>query len=106
MSDIKAELLKRLEMVPELHDAFYAHLFDDYDKNQSGTLDIDESRELYKELCSRANDKFQYSEDLFITWFKEWDVNGDGSISREELKNLLMKRITDQLNEMIANLPA
>ena len=99
MSDIKEDLLKRLEMIPYINDEYYARMFDKHDKNKNGTLEMDESRELYKELCSSSNDQFQFSEDHFIACFKEWDANGDGIISRDELKVLLIKRMTDEIND-------
>ena len=99
MSDIKEDLLKRLEMIPYINDEYYARMFDKHDKNKNGTLEMDELRELYKELCSSSNDQFHFSEDHFIACFKEWDANGDGSISRDELKVLLIKRMTDEINE-------
>ena len=70
-------------------------MFDEFDKNKSGTLCINVSRELYKELCSKSNDQFEFSEDLFFTFFNEWNSNGDGSINRDELNTLLMKIMVD-----------
>ena len=45
-------------------------------------------------------------EHFFSAWFNEWDTEGKGSISKEDLKNLMINGITKEVNAEVAKLGA
>ena len=45
-----------------------------------------------------------FSEENFVTKFKEWDLDGSGTISKEELKALLIKGMISIYTAEIAKL--
>ena len=45
----------------------------------------------------------EFSQEGFEAWFKEWDTNGNGSISKAELKACMIKFYTDIFHTMMAS---
>ena len=61
-------------------------IWTEYDKDNSGALDKAETRKfMEKTLSEMNNDGGAISDDDFDQVFKEFDKNGDGTISREEM---------------------
>ena len=64
---------------------------------------MEEARELYK---AYYGEKLANSEETFLAWFKESDKDGNGTISKEEQKSVLIKCMTEWINAELAKLGA
>ena len=69
-----------------------------YDFDQSGTLDKDESNQLYQDIVANRSDLAV--EGGFEAWFNSIDGDHDGTISREELGGYLTAHNYNHLHNL------
>ncbi len=62
-----------------------------YDKDQSGYLDKNETRQFVRNTLVEMGDKGQFSESNFDECFNEFDKDGSGTITRDEMKFFIKK---------------
>jgi len=65
------------------------HIFDFFDKDKSGTMDIQEVRAMLEETYRGLNHKI--SDQEIKDTIKYMDTNGDGTVTREEYVTLIKK---------------
>ena len=82
MSNIDAAIAKVVE-----------DIWDEYDKNNSGTLDKEETKLFVKktltDMSNGAGDDF--SDEDFEACFKEFDKDGNGTIEKDEMAVFIKK---------------
>ncbi len=66
-------------------------IWKNYDKDNSGMLDKDETKAFVKNTLSEMGENGDFSETDFEACFKEFDKDGNGTISREEMKIFIKK---------------
>ena len=57
-----------------------------YDQDHSGYLDKDETKKFVQNILNNAGENNKYSESNFEKCFKEFDMDGSGTISKDEMK--------------------
>ena len=62
-----------------------------YDKDNSGFLDKQETKQFVKNTLSEMGESGEFSEQDFEACFKEFDKDGNGTISKEEMKIFIKK---------------
>ena len=62
-----------------------------YDKDNSGFLDKEETKEFVKNTLTEMGENGEFSESDFEACFKEFDKDGNGTISRDEMKVFIKK---------------
>ncbi len=73
-------------------------MFEKYDTNKNGVIDRDEAKKMFKDVYfDEVPQGFQFNEENFAAKFNEWDINGSGTISKDEFKILLLKHWTEHL---------
>ncbi len=98
--EIEGTLVYMPQVIQNGFDAAFAKV----DTNNSGVLTKDEA---YKAYVGLWGEKFVYSgEHFFSAWFNAWDTDAKGSISKEDLKNLMINGITKEVNAEVAKLGA
>jgi len=55
-------------------------IWQEYDKDNSGSLDKEETKKFVQNTLSEMNDSGEFSEDDFEACFKEFDKDGSGTI--------------------------
>ena len=63
----------------------------EYDKDNSGALDKDETKRFVKNTLSEMGDGGEFSETDFEACFKEFDKDGSGTIEKEEMAIFIKK---------------
>ena len=63
-------------------------IWEQYDSNKDGTLNVDESREFYNELIAKRAD-LGLTADNINDWFGKIDKDSDGTISKPEMTEYL-----------------
>lgn len=71
------------------------NLWDEYDADGNGTLDIDETRNFIKSIMLQVPGAQEFSEEAFSELFAEFDEDGSGTIEKPELVQFLKKLVTD-----------
>ena len=66
-------------------------IWKNYDKDNSGFLDKDETKLFVKSTLSEMGENGEFSEADFEACFKEFDKDGNGTISRDEMKIFIKK---------------
>ena len=93
--------------MPSIIEKEYPVMFEEFDKDKSGALDKEEAKLLFKKLCTAgAPQGYEFSEENFAKKFTEWDLNGDGTICKDEIYMLLLKGAIDMFNAELAKLDA
>ena len=69
-------------------------MFDEFDKNKNGTIDVQEVRTALERIAEANNTKV--SEEDVAQAMKDLDTNSDGVITREEFFKLVKLSITEQ----------
>ena len=62
-----------------------------YDKDNSGYLDKQETKQFVKNTLSEMGENGEFSEADFEACFKEFDKDGNGTISKDEMKIFIKK---------------
>ena len=60
-------------------------VFEKYDRNQNGVLDLDETREFVKDTLLDNGMGSQFSEEAFQEVMESFDKDGDGFVGKHEL---------------------
>ena len=63
----------------------------EYDKDNSGSLDKDETKKFVQNTLSEMNDSGEFSEADFEACFKEFDKDGSGTIEKDEMAIFIKK---------------
>ena len=63
----------------------------EYDKDNSGQLDKEETKLFVKNTLSEMNDSGEFSEADFEACFKEFDKDGSGTIEKDEMAIFIKK---------------
>ena len=66
-------------------------IWKEYDKDNSGALDKDETKKFVKNTLSEMNDSGEFSEEDFDSCFKEFDKDGSGTIEKDEMAMFIKK---------------
>ena len=66
-------------------------IWKNYDKDKSGALDKEETKNFVKNTLTEMGEKGEFSEADFEACFKEFDKDGNGTISRDEMKIFIKK---------------
>ena len=100
---MKVMMEQAIANVPKMVEEEYEFKFTALDVNKNGVLDYDEVKELFKEFCaSGAPQGYVFTEENFAAKFKEWDLDGSGNISKDELKAIMIKYLTDFFKSQMA----
>ena len=67
-------------------------IWKEYDKDNSGALDKEETKLFVKNTLGEINDNGDFSEEDFDACFKEFDKDGSGTIEKDEMA-LFIKRV-------------
>ena len=67
-------------------------IWKEYDKDNSGALDKEETKLFVKNTLGEINDNGDFSEEDFEACFKEFDKDGSGTIEKDEMA-LFIKRV-------------
>ena len=68
-----------------------AEIWSQYDKDNSNTLDKTETKAFVQATMAEMSENDTFSEEDFEGCFKEFDTDGNGTISREEMANFIKK---------------
>ena len=63
----------------------------EYDKDNSGSLDKEETKLFVKNTLSEMNDSGEFSEEDFEACFSEFDKDGSGTIEKDEMAIFIKK---------------
>ena len=63
----------------------------DYDEDESGELDKEETRNFVFDTLKEMSDDFQFNIDDFEKCFKEFDADGSGTIEKHEMVIFIKK---------------
>lgn len=74
---------EEFDEIDEAVDAIFKH----YDTDQNGTLDVEEAKVFFTELFESVGDSIPKEAHPMI--MEQIDANGDGELSREELKTIM-----------------
>ena len=66
-------------------------IWKEYDKDNSGALDKDETKKFVKNTLNEMNDSGEFSEDDFDACFREFDKDGSGTIEKDEMALFIKK---------------
>ena len=80
MSEIEAVIAKCVE-----------NIWGDYDKDNSGALDKEETKKFMVATLGEMSDTTEISDEDFQAVFKEFDADGNGTISKTEMGNFIKK---------------
>ena len=72
--------------IDEIIDKTIDDIWDSYDKDKSGFLDKNETKQFVKSTLMEVGDNGAFSEEEFEKCFKKFDKDGNGQISRDEMK--------------------
>ena len=102
-AQMKVQMEQAIANVPQMVEGEYEDRFNALDTNKNGVLEYDEIKELFKEFCaSGAPQGYVFTEENFAAKFKEWDLDGSGNISKDELKTIMIKYLTDFFKSQMA----
>ena len=74
-------------------DAAIDEIFESYDTDRSGSLEKEETTNFFNDLFASVGDKL--NEDAHAKILAEVDQDGDGCLSKKELKDILAKAMED-----------
>ena len=80
MADIDAVIKKCVE-----------DIWQEYDKDNSGSLDKEETKKFVQNTLSEMNDSGEFSESDFDACFKEFDKDNSGTIEKDEMAIFIKK---------------
>merc|ERR1712167_221950 len=90
---------KREERMADI-DAVIRKCVDDiwaeYDKDNSGSLDKDETKKFVQNTLAEMNDSGEFSEEDFEQCFKEFDKDGSGTIEKDEMAIFIKKALASE----------
>ena len=66
-------------------------IWKEYDKDNSGALDKDETKKFVKNTLADMNDTGEFSEEDFEACFAEFDKDGSGTIEKDEMAIFIKK---------------
>ena len=66
-------------------------IWKNYDKDNSGFLDKEETKEFVKNTLNEMGETGEFAEQDFEACFKEFDKDGNGTISKDEMKIFIKK---------------
>lgn len=61
-----------------------------YDEDKSGDLDYDEALGFIKEVMNTMNPDLIIQEEIFREFFNKHDVDGGGSLDKDEMTEMIM----------------
>lgn len=92
MTDFKANILSTNERDTKASiQVLVDEIWCQYDVDDSGVLEKDEVKQFVKEYLPELKQGFKYSEDGFEALFKEFDLDGNGSVDRFEMTEFIKK---------------
>ena len=66
-------------------------IWKEYDKDNSGALDKEETKKFVKNTLSEMNDSGEFSEEDFEACLSEFDKDGSGTIEKDEMAIFIKK---------------
>lgn len=76
-------------------DQIIEELWDMYDDDGNGELDLNETRQFLKDALGAMNHSSCFNEKAFLNMFRMFDTDGNGMIDKYEMRQFIKKIISD-----------
>ena len=75
----------------EIIDKYVQQIWKEFDDDESGALDRDETKEFVKKMLLEVGESTDFSDEEFNKCFEEFDTDGNGTVDKDEMKEFIMK---------------